>query len=128
MLEWWAREDNDAMVSLRQSLAAFEEYEEQYGIAPPQPVIEDVVRIASNLGFDDVAEQTTTAYLGDAKVGEVSGDAGELLVLIENGFIAYRAEEKVYIPILAEKKTPFSMVIPSRRLLLRRQYSFAPWW
>ncbi len=104
MLQWAAREDNDAMVSLRQSLAAYEEYEERYGMAPPRPVIEDVVRIASNLGFDDVAEQTTTAYLGDAEVGEVSGDTGELLVLIENGFIAYRAEQKVYIPVLAEEK------------------------
>ena len=104
MLQWAAGEDNDAMVSLRQSLAAYEEYDERFGVAPPQPVVKDIVRVAASLGFDDVAEQTSTTYLDGVELEEASGESGELVVLIENGFIAHRAEQKVYIPVLAQEK------------------------
>jgi hypothetical protein len=125
MLQWAVGEDNDAMVSLRQSLAAYEEYEERFGTAPPGPVVEDVVRVADALGFDDVARQTREAYLGDADVGVASRGTGELVVLIENGFIAHRAEEKLYIPILKEEKDSVlhgdaeSALVASARVLVR---------
>lgn len=125
MLQWAAGEDNDAMVSLRQSLGAYEEYEERFGVAPPQPVLEDVIRVASDLGFDDVADRTRAAYFEGVEFAEESRGTGELLVLIENGFIAHRAEEKLYIPVLQEEKDSVlhgdagSAVIAAARVLVR---------
>ncbi|MCH7777049.1 MAG: hypothetical protein IH878_11005, partial [Gemmatimonadetes bacterium] len=125
MLQWAAGEDNDAMVSLRQSLGAYEEYEERFGVAPPQPVLEDVIRVASDLGFDDVADRTRAAYFEGVEFAEESRGTGELLVLIENGFVAHRAEEKLYIPVLQEEKDSVlhgdagSAVIAAARVLVR---------
>ena len=109
MLQWSAGEDNDAIVSLRQSLAGYDDYEQRYGVEPPGPVVEDVVRVASALGFDDVAEETWRTYLtdGDSSFAEPatpSVDTGELIVVIENGFVAHKAEEKLYVPVLASEK------------------------
>ena len=125
MLQWGAGEDNDAVVSLRQSLAAYGEYEERYGVRAPRPVLEDVVRVAQALGFDDVAQETRAAYLENADVGRASRDEGELLVLIENGFIAHRAEERLYIPVLQEEKDSVlhgdagSAIVAAARVLIR---------
>ena len=125
MLQWAAGEDNDAMVSLRQSLGAYEEYEERFGVAPPQPVLEDVIRVASDLGFDDVADRTRAVYFEGVELEEEPWGTGELLVLIENGFIAHRAEEKLYIPVLQEEKDSVlhgdagSAVIAAARVLVR---------
>ncbi len=103
MLQWGAGEENDAMVSLRNAAAAYAEYEALYGVEPPAPVLEDVVDVATALGFDDVAERTRVAYHLDEPTAPSPG-TGELLVVIENGFIAHRAEQKLYIPVLAEEK------------------------
>lgn len=125
MLQWAAGEDNDAMVSLRQSLGAYQEYEERFGVTPPQPVLEDVIRVASDLGFDDVADRTRAVYFEGVELEEEPRGTGELLVLIENGFIAHRAEEKLYIPVLQEEKDSVlhgdagSAVIAAARVLVR---------
>jgi hypothetical protein len=125
MLQWAAGEDNDAMVSLRQSLAAYEEYEERFGSVPPAPVVVDVVRVADALGFADVAEDARERYLGDTDVGSASRSTGELVVLIENGFIAHRAEQKLYIPVLQEEKDSVlhgdaeSAMVAAARVLVR---------
>ena len=130
MLQWSAGEDNDAMVSLRQSLTGYDDYEQRYGVAPPRPVAEDVARVASVLGFDDVAEETRKTYLSDgessvAEPAEVSADMGELMVVIENGFVAHKAEEKLYVPVLASEKDSVlsgnagSAVLAAVRVLIR---------
>lgn len=103
MLQWGAGESNDAMVSLRSAVAAYDEYESLYGVEPPRPVLEDVVDVATALGFHDVAERTRAAYHLDEATRPPPG-TGELLVVIENGFIAHRTEQKLYIPVLAEEK------------------------
>ena len=109
LLQWSAGDENDAIVSLRQALAGFEEYDASYGVPPPRPVAEDVVWIASELGLDEVAERTRLTYLPEQAETQrtyVAGgkETGELLVVIENGFVAHRSEQKLYIPVLAEEK------------------------
>ncbi|MFQ5705473.1 MAG: hypothetical protein ACE5HT_15825 [Gemmatimonadales bacterium] len=109
MLQWSAGEDNDAVVSLRQSLLGYEQYEENYGVAPPLPVVKDLVKVATELGFDDVAQTTRATYLDDRARADDGPDStsvysGELLVIIENGFVSHRTEQKLYIPILASEK------------------------
>ena len=130
MLQWSAGDDNDAMVSLRQSLAGYDDYEQHYGVVPPRPVAEDVVQVAGALGFDDVAEETWRTYLTDGdslflEPAAASADMGELMVVIENGFVAHKAEEKVYIPVLASEKDSVlngsagSAVLAAVRVLVR---------
>jgi hypothetical protein len=107
MLQWSTGDLNEAVVSLRQSLAAYERYDNAFGVPPPKPVAEDLVRFAGDLGLHDVATQVRQTYLDlpDAEYQAPSGDdTGELLLLIEQGFVAHRAEQKLYIPILAEEK------------------------
>lgn len=107
ILQWSAGDLNDAVVSLRQSLAAYERYEDAFGVPPPTAVAEDLVRVAGQLGLHDVAAEVRRSYLDDpgTEYRPPSGeDTGELVLLIERGFVAHRAEQKLYIPILAEEK------------------------
>ncbi|UCG86496.1 MAG: hypothetical protein JSW71_21790 [Gemmatimonadota bacterium] len=114
MLQWSAGELNDAVVSLRQSLAAYERYDDAFGVPPPQPVAEDLVRFAGQLGLHDVATEVRQSYLDspddqyqspdDQYQAPPGEDTGELLLLVEQGFVAHRAEQKLYIPILAAEK------------------------
>ena len=107
ILQWSAGDLNDAVVSLRQSLAAYEQYDDAFGVPPPTPVAEDLVRVAGELGLDDVATQVRRSYLdlpGSVCRPPSGEDTGELVLLIEKGFVAHRAEQKLYIPILAEEK------------------------
>ena len=130
MLQWSAGEDNDAVVSLRQSLSGFEEYEESYGVAPPLPVVEDLIKVATELGFDDLAQTTSETYLDDRSDSNDARDttsvySGELLVIIENGFVSHRAEQKLYLPILASAKDSIvsgdvgSAIIAAAKVLVR---------
>jgi hypothetical protein len=107
MLQWSGRELNDAVVSLRQSLAAYERYDDAFGVPPPIPVAEDLVRFAGELGLHDVAERVRQSYLDlpDAEYqAPPTENTGEVLLLVEQGFVAHRAEQRLYIPILAAEK------------------------
>jgi hypothetical protein len=107
LLQWSAGDLNNAVVSLRQSLAAYERYDEMFGIPPPTPVAEDLMRVSGELGLHDVVAQVRQSYpaspyaTGKAPSGE---NSGELVLLVENGFVAHRASQKLYIPILAREK------------------------
>jgi hypothetical protein len=107
MLQWTTGDLNDAVVSLRQSLAAYERYDGAFGIPAPTPVAEDLVRFAGQLGLYDVATRVRQAYL-DSPDEEYQPpprhDTGELLLIVEQGFVAHRAEQRLYIPILAAEK------------------------
>ena len=108
MLQWGEREDNDAVVSLRQSLSGYEDYETRYGVPTPEAVSVDATRIARDLGLSDVAEQIQTRYLGSGAVaaGEAAreGDRGDLLLVIENGFIAHKKQQKLFVPVLKSER------------------------
>jgi len=107
MLQWSAGELNDAVVSLRQSLAAYERYDDAFGVPAPTPVAEDLVRFAGELGLYDVAERVRQSYLAapdDEYQAPPAENSGEVLLVIEQGFVAHRAEQRLYIPILASEK------------------------
>lgn len=101
MLQWGEREDNDAVVSLRQSLAGYETYAKDYGVRAPRAVAEDVVRVAAAVGLDDVAERTSADLLGDAAAEDrpLGPDEGDVIIVVENGFIAHKRQQKLFVPI-----------------------------
>jgi len=108
MLQWGQREENDAIVSLRQSLDGYQDYEPRYGVSTPKLVAIDAARIASAVGLDDVAEQTRQQFLTgqEAELEQPAGDRemGDVVLVIENGFIAHKRQQKLFIPILKSER------------------------
>ncbi len=104
-----AGDENDALVSLRQADSAFRNYEARYGIYPPRPFGRDLARAAIRVGVPEVAERAIDEFdLTDEELaleGTARRDAtGDLLVIVENGFIAHRTEQKLFIPLLKQEK------------------------
>ena len=108
MLQWGQREENDAIVSLRQSLAGYEDYEVRYGVSAPVPIAVDAARIAQAVGLQDVAEETRTKYLlgRETEADEPGRSAveGDVLLIVENGFIAHKRQQKLFMPILRSER------------------------
>lgn len=108
MVQWGQGEENDAIVSLRQSLRAYEEYEKNYGVGAPPAVAVDAVRIAAAVGMPDVADQIEAKW----RPGEPSAldlpardsEAGDLIVVVENGFIAHKRQQKLFVPVLRSER------------------------
>ncbi len=101
---------NDAYISLRLAEAAYR----GRGDAPPPELIEDLFRLATQLGFADHLEVYRSRYGGvDSRRGEVRDAAivessyqeapGEIVVLIEDGLVAPLLEIQAFIPITRER-------------------------
>lgn len=108
MLQWSEGEENDAIVSLRQSLQGYEEYEADYGVSTPLPVAVDAHRVAAAVGLDDVAERIRTNLLqgheAEADLPARTAGSGDVLLVIENGFVAFKRQQKLFIPILRSER------------------------
>jgi hypothetical protein len=96
-----ARETNDALVSFRQAERSFESCAERDGIPPPAPLGLDLVRTARSLGMEDLVASAAARYSG-LEIDEPDMTAGDLVVLVEHGFVAHLAQEDLYIPIFEE--------------------------
>jgi hypothetical protein len=108
MLQWGEREENDAIVSLRAALAGYDEYDRHYGLRIPEPAAVDVARVASAVGLDAVAEQVVARELpnreAEAREPARGSDFGDVLLVVENGFIAYKRQQKLFVPILKSER------------------------
>jgi hypothetical protein len=92
---------NDAYISLRLAEAGYRER----GGRPPDDLIDDLMRLAADLGFGDHLELYRNRY-GD-RPGGTDGrrysDWGEVVVLVEDGLVAPIAEVNAYLPILGTR-------------------------
>lgn len=108
MLQWGERDENAAIVSLRQSVTGYRDYETKYGVATPRPVALDLARIATAVGLDDVADQTRREHLSGVadNLGPPARptDEGDVVLVIENGFIAHKTEQKLFVPVLKSER------------------------
>lgn len=106
LLHWSGGDLNAAFVSLQQADRAFRDFEEHYGILTPEAFVRDLVRVARLQGADDVAQRALDEFgLADEPAPTGDGRAtGELVVIVENGFVAHRREEKLFIPIDAYER------------------------
>lgn len=96
-----ARETNDALVSFRQAERSFRSCAERDGISPPAPLTLDLLHTARALGMEDLVDSTAAQFSALESVGPEMA-AGDLVVLVEHGFVAHLAEEDVHIPIFEE--------------------------
>jgi len=104
LLHWTGGDDNDALVSLRQADAAFDAHRARYRITPPDGFGQDLVRFADRVGVPEVADEAAATYGVARTAAPAAVPTGELMVVVENGFIAHRMEEKIYIPITRREK------------------------
>jgi uncharacterized protein len=87
-----AGERNDALVSMRQAERSFSACGER-----PDGFAEDLLEAALALGITEVADSVASRYGLDPTVRDPSG--AEVVVFIEHGFAAHRAQQDVVLPI-----------------------------
>jgi hypothetical protein len=91
-------EVNDALVSLRQSESVLRACQQ------PSPALQrtigaELYRVARAAGEEEIADSVAVRYQLDRGSAAPGGD---LLLLVENGFVAHRAEQSLHVPILPE--------------------------
>ncbi|KPK80451.1 MAG: hypothetical protein AMS25_08835 [Gemmatimonas sp. SM23_52] len=101
-----ADDPNDAYIAFRRAEAS---YRERGAGAPPPELIDDLIRLAHDLGFSDHLELYLTCYgeraaaLDQALVSAggraARADWGELVVFVEDGLVAPIEEVQVQLPI-----------------------------
>jgi uncharacterized protein len=94
-------EYNDAVVSLRQAEQGYTACEGTYGLSVPPGFGADLARIARRAGLSDVAAEAERRY-GVEPAADGEG-MGEVLVFVENGFVAHRAEQDLFFPIFSHE-------------------------
>lgn len=95
-----AGELNDALVSLRQAERSLSGCEGSgaAGGAAGRMIAQDLYDVARATGVVEVADSIATRYsLTDASPPDANG--GELLLVVEHGFVAHRTEQSIHIPI-----------------------------
>ncbi len=104
MLYEWARETNDAFIAYRNAAAAYRASAGRLAVDAPPSLGADIDRTGRRLGFQDDVAFVRDAY-PEIFTGELTGDwpegHGEVVVLLEFGFVAHKAERRIEAPIFA---------------------------
>ena len=120
-------EINDAFISYRQSYEAYETYEKEYGTKAPTFLLDDLVRTATLLSFDDEIEKYTS--LGGRLSDEMNRQSGSVLVVTYSGKGPIKIEQRpmVSIPDSSGTLHTFQIALPKfePRYLWNRTYSVA---
>ncbi|HMB71149.1 MAG TPA: hypothetical protein VKU85_17700, partial [bacterium] len=92
---------NDAWVSLRLAEEGYAHYAEAYGVQAPPSLVPDYLRLALDHGYADDPASVREKY-ADVKYTPTSEllKQGEIVLLYEEGFIAPKIQEDVFLPIL----------------------------
>ncbi len=89
---------NDADVSFRAAHAAYQELSEWYGIEAPPSLACDLVRCSEILGDLEGADRYREAA-EDCDKYEIADGKGALNIFVEAGFVAYKVEHNIVLPI-----------------------------
>lgn len=92
-------ERNDALVSLRLAENAYLGCDRDAAIAPPRDLGEDLYRAARAAGIGDVADSIAARYELN---GESPRAGGDVLLVIEEGFVSHRSPQALHVPIFPE--------------------------
>jgi uncharacterized protein len=92
-----AGDRNDALVSLRLAEQAFDGCSGA-GVRVPGAIGSDLVRVSRSLGISEVADSAAARYA----VEVLPAAGGELVLLLEHGFVAHRVEQAIHVPIFPQ--------------------------
>jgi tetratricopeptide (TPR) repeat protein len=92
-------ERNDALVAFRQAERSFDACRDHDATGRPAQLGEDLVRAAQALGMRDVADSARARYGVHALPAAPGPGSGELVVLVEQGWVAHRAGQDIHVPI-----------------------------
>jgi hypothetical protein len=96
-------EINDAYISYKKAAAAFED--ESLLSAPPPPSLHsDLITAGRILGFSDEIEFFLKTYGSANSREEIPPDHGEIILMIETGFIPMKIEHSISLPILEDEE------------------------
>ncbi|HET7321836.1 MAG TPA: hypothetical protein VFI96_05015 [Longimicrobiaceae bacterium] len=101
MVERDAGEVNDALVSMRQAEAALDRCADEEGTTAPTALALDLYRTAREAGVRAVADSVAQRYSLKPDTAAADG-AGDLLLLLGSGFIGFRAEEALHVPLFSD--------------------------
>lgn len=110
MLYDWDGSLNDAFIAYRNAATAYQDLHGLLGLQIPPSLARDLARVSARLGFDTELAQVRAACpdvfaaAGDlASVGWPAG-TGELVLLVEVGFVPGRRQVRLNLPILASDR------------------------
>ncbi len=100
----WQGEINDAFISYRKAAESYERYQQEYGIPYPVSLKSDLLRTADTLGFAAEYDHYLKKYGVSYDKPEIGQEAGELILIHENGFAPNKEAIEVVFPILKVDK------------------------
>ncbi len=96
-----AGELNDALVALRRAEASYSICGAEGVVSQPAGLGADLYRVARALGVAEVADSARVRYGLERRSSDP--EAGEILIILERGFIGHLTEEVIDIPIVVEE-------------------------
>jgi hypothetical protein len=122
---------NDAYVSYKDAERGYRAYSKVLGTPVPEELRQDLVRMASALGYDDDVERYVHLYPGSVFDPE-SSLAGTVVVFIETGLVAEKRQQVIELPILESDQgvdhRTLSRRAAGRHHYPRRRYAKVDYW
>lgn len=112
-------ERSDAMIAYRKAYDAYKKYQANYGLAIPDMLKHDLLRLATGLGLTDEARQYEKEFgIEPAQdADDASSHEGELIFVLNNGLAPIKREKVVVVSptaqIILEATTPSRQVNPA---------------
>ena len=98
-----AGERGDALVSYRNAERSFGACAEKDEAGAPEWLGAELYRAALDAGVRDVADSAAVRYRLTHLAAQPDAGAAELVVFVENGWVAHRASADVHVPVFADE-------------------------
>ena len=124
MLYQWQGELNNAFISYRKAVEAYEKYEKEYGVSVPPSLKISLLGTARRLGFAEEYEQYLKKFGSSFDQPGSNEEAGDLVLIHENGFAPNKVAFELVLPILKKDDPGKDVYEYSGRLRsrIRRHY------
>lgn len=92
---------NDALVSFRRAESSFDACGPDAVVSAPRSLGRDLYRAARAVGVAEIADSAAGRY--EIEDDAAAGPGGEVLLVMQEGFVAHRASEALHVPIFPDE-------------------------